>query len=869
MRMNIFHKVTLQSMKKSRTRTVVTIIGVILSTAMITAVTTFSVSLLNYMIKGATVKYGGWHVEFVDIDSAFAEEQARDRDVADTAEIDNVGYAYLNGGKNPDKPYLFITGFSKKAFDTVPVSLVSGRLPENSSEILVPAHVAANGGVNFSVGDTLYLTIGGRMAEDGSLGQHDPFRSRNEQGKAMEKFVPREERTYTVVGICERPAFEEFTAPGYTLITAADPADQTGSCSVFVTLKKPGKAASYISRTAGQNAYVLNDNVLRFLGVSSDRLFNTLLYSVGGMLTVLIMTGSIFLIYNSFTISLSERTRQFGILASVGATAGQLRNSVLFEGLCIGAAGIPTGMIMGIGSISLVISAVAEYFKNFGYSTVTLSLTVSGPAIAGAAVISLATILFAAWIPARKAAARPVMESIRQTNEIKVESRDVKTSKAALRIYGLEGTLALKNFKRNKKRCRSIVLSLTLSVVLFVSANAFSACLKQGANRSVVNSDYDICFTSQNIDENELFRLYGRLKTAEGIRESSYQTLMTYSCAVKAGDLSDDYRKSAGAGIQEETVNLPMDIQFIEGREFYSFIESVGLSPDEYTGQNAKMIAVAKEKTKQKNNGQSGLEDLFAERTMQVSVTPGEEHPAKLQDSAPSRSEKQISLTLVDTIPLDTLPRNASGKKSFVFMIVAPWQLRESFEAPDAGEIMGLTFRSDTPSQSVAEMREIIQESGIAVDYNLYNVNKMFEENRSILFVIHVFSYVFVIMISLIAAANVFNTISTNIRLRRRELAQLRSIGMADRAFDKMMNFECIFYSLRTLGIGLPAAGICSWLICRGMIAGGADVSFAVPWGSMAVSALSVFFIVFFTTKYAAGRVKKESIIDALRDDIT
>ena len=124
--MNIFHKVTLQSMKKSRTRTVVTIIGVILSTAMITAVTTFSVSLLNYMIKGATVKYGGWHVEFVDIDSAFAEEQARDRDVADTAEIDNVGYAYLNGGKNPDKPYLFITGFSKKAFDTVPVSLVSG-----------------------------------------------------------------------------------------------------------------------------------------------------------------------------------------------------------------------------------------------------------------------------------------------------------------------------------------------------------------------------------------------------------------------------------------------------------------------------------------------------------------------------------------------------------------------------------------------------------------------------------------------------------------------------------------------------------------------------------------------------------------------
>ena len=158
--MNIFHKVTLQSMKKSRTRTIVTVIGVILSAAMITAVTTFSVSLLNYMIKGATVKYGGWHVEFLDVDSSFAEARARDDGVAGTAISENIGYAELKGGKNPNKPYLFIAGFSKEAFDTVPIELVSGRLPENSGEILVPAHVAANGGVTYAVGDTLSLAIG-------------------------------------------------------------------------------------------------------------------------------------------------------------------------------------------------------------------------------------------------------------------------------------------------------------------------------------------------------------------------------------------------------------------------------------------------------------------------------------------------------------------------------------------------------------------------------------------------------------------------------------------------------------------------------------------------------------------------------------
>ena len=200
------------------------------------------------------------------------------------------------------------------------------------------------------------------------------------------------------------------------------------------------------------------------------------------------MIGSIFLIYNSFNISLNERTHQFGILSSVGATAKQLRNSVLFEGLCIGAVGIPIGVIVGIGSIGLVISVVARNFGNILYSTVPLTLTVSIPAIVVAAAVSMVTILISAYIPARKAASTPVMESIRQTNEVKIESKAVKTSKLAERIYGLEGTLALKNFKRNKKRYRSIVLSLVLSVVLFVSTSAFGTDLKQAVG--AVSSGY-------------------------------------------------------------------------------------------------------------------------------------------------------------------------------------------------------------------------------------------------------------------------------------------------------------------------------------------------------------------------------------------
>jgi putative ABC transport system permease protein len=550
----------------------------------------------------------------------------------------------------------------------------------------------------------------------------------------------------------------------------------------------------------------------------------------------------------------------------VGATAKQLRNSVLFEGLCIGAIGIPIGVMVGIGSIGLVIPIVAGKFGDIIPNTVPLTLSVSVPAIVAAVVVSLVTILISAYIPARKAANTPVMESIRQTGEVKTESKAVKTSKLAQRIYGLEGTLALKNFKRNKKRYRSIVLSLVLSVVLFVSGNAFGTTLKRLAERSIMDFDYDIIFTIQDMKDSEMFPLYDKLKTADGVYKSSYQAIFAYSCMVKTSDFSDRYRKHAGYAAPDQRVHLPMDIQFIEDSEYLRFIKKLGLSPEEYTGKDGKMIAVAKKPVVRKD-GPSELFDMFASRSMTFSVAPETNDKPKMEQG------QSINITFVDTYPVDPLkPLNQSfEKKPYVFIVVAPYSLKDKFETPDTHASIGLGFRSKNPSQSVAKMEAMIQDAGITSAYTLQNMYTMVEQYRSLTFVIDVFTYVFVIMISLIAVANVFNTISTNIKLRRRELAMLRSVGMSDRDFQKMMNFECIFYGMRTLLFGLPIAGIISWLIYKGLVVAERidNFDFVFPWGSMAISVFSVLFIVFITMLYATGKIKRENIIDALRDDMT
>lgn len=844
--MNIFHKVALQGLKKNRTRTLVTIVGVALSAALITAVATFAISLQAYMVNGAIMKYGNWHVAFPDVDTPFVQEQSDDSRVANIVSFENIGYGALKDGQNPNKPYVFIAGFNKETFSALPVKLLSGKLPENSSEILVPAHVAANGGVKISVGDTLSLAVGTRQSGNKILNQHDSYRS------GEETLTAAAEKTYTVVGICQRPAFEERSAPGYTFLTTADTAAPSDSFSAFVVLKKPSQLRSYVSSEAEGHSYILNDDVLRFMGLSEDKIFNALLYSVGGILLALIMLGSVFLIYNSFNISLNERTHQFGILMSVGATEKQLRNSVLFEGLCIGIIGIPIGILIGLPSIRLVLSIVAENFANVLYSNVPLTLVVSIPVLAAAAVISMLTILISAYLPARKAAGTPVMECIRQTNEVKVESKAIKTSNLTNRLYGLEGTLALKNFKRNKRRYRSIVLSLTLSVVLFVASSAFSTYLEQLTEQSAVEMDGDILLYTQDMNETEFSQLYHTLKTADRVTRSTEQAVSTYPCEVDTNKLTngflDNYRKSTNFDSSGKKVTLSLDVQFIEDDIYQKFIESLGLSTAEYTGQDAKMIIVGK---------YNGELDLFTDRSVDFTL-----------NTESGKQTKTIRTTFVDSYPLDPPPVEPSEVKEYVLTVVAPLQMKPQFDALNAPTKLGMIFWSDNPAQSTAKMQEIIEESGITSGYTLYNIHAMLEQNRNILFIVNLFTVVFIAMISLIAVANVFNTISTNIKLRRRELAMLRSVGMSDRDFNKMMCFECALYGARTMLWGLPLSGILSWLIYKGMIVGGSNIEFMFPWNSIGISMLGVFLVVFITTLYAIRKIKRENIIDALRDDM-
>lgn len=862
--MNVFHKIALQGLRKSPAQTIVTIVGVMLSAAMITAVCTFGVSLLHYLAEGAALKYGSWHAAFLDVPTSFAQTRSHDSKVAASAVVDDLGVAQLSDSRNADRPYFFLVGYDREAMETMPLTLLSGRLPEHSGEILVSGSAISDGGAQIKVGDVLTLTTGSRIKGGEVLDFHTPYDAEGEY------FQPEEEHSYTVVGICQNPSYLRDAYPGYPLITTSDYANPSGKCSVFLTLKQPYTIHSYIEEASEGQHVTLNNEVLRFMGLSADKLFTTLLFVVGGVVLAIIMIGSVFLIHNSFNISLNERTHQLGILMSVGATAKQLRSSVLFEGFYIGWIGIPLGMLAGLGCMQGVLKLVAKNFQNIMYDGVDLTLVLSPPVLILAALVSLITILVSAYIPARKAAATPVMDCIRQTGEIKTEGKAVRVSRLSYLLFGLEGTLALKNFKRNKKRYRSIILSLVLSVVLFITTNAFVLFLTQASKMAYVATTFDICLSvPRETETQQLLSLLDQTRTAEGVTSASYEEVISCRCTMDPQSLSSNYWAVAGTEVSTQPVTLKMNLIFMDDTSFQQLLQKEGLSSEEYTREGGRILSCAKI---QDHSGQvlepDEVVDLFTvpAQTMSIAAPVGEDAWGE---------ERSLSFSFENFVPPD-VPTSLDAdailvdQEVYFLQAVLPLSRKAELVPMEAQTVCkGLTYCSDSPSQSASQIEERILGAGISTNYILMNLGQMLEGNNNMIFIAKVFSYIFIVMISLIAVANVFNTISTNIKLRRRELAMLRSVGMSERAFQKMMNFECVFYGLRALLFGVPISLVLSYLIYKGMYIGGAeDITFQLPWASVGISVFSVLFVVFITMLYSVSKIKKENIIDALRDDL-
>ncbi|WP_043931707.1 FtsX-like permease family protein [Bacillus sp. EB01] len=851
--MNIVNKLTVRHLKENKRRTLVTIFGVIISVAMLTAVSTLGVSFLDLMKRDAIADEGEWHVLYKDVDAVQLEAIENDKETNKLILSSDFGFAPVESTAKREKPFLFLKGYSEQGFSQFQIKLEAGRFPKAPNEIVLVKELQET----YKIGDTLNLELGDRKLEGTPLTQNDPYQKQGD--KLIETFEKSGTGKYTITGFIETPNWENSWSPAYSAFTYIDKTAIGKSKPVHATVVAASitnDLYDYTQRLAdklGIKEVSYNDTLLRLYGVTDNSELRLTLYTLSAIIMAIIVIGSVSLIYNAFAISVSERARHLGMLSSVGATKKQKRNSVFFEGVVIGGISIPLGILAGLAGL-----AVTFWFSNALISEVfetseRLRIVVTPMSILVACAVSILTIFISTYWPARKASKISAIDAIRQTQDVKLTGKSVKTSKFVRRLFGIEAEIGLKNIIRNKKRYRATVFSLVISLVLFLTVSFFTDNLKKSFVLSQEKVDYDMKVFFASDGQIEQLKPFSSLKHVTDyslIKPFSVETHLEMNQLPKSMQEPGRVDKSM---MKDGKVPYIVVLYGLDEKSFAAVAEKAGVNPATFANPKNPAGIVIENTTYQ--DGETGK--FIEERSIETEV--GHTLDLSVPNYDTGSREPAGKLTIAGFV--DEAPMGIQTGMGDVPVLVPEKILDQLAAKLDNQYDNYLVVKSTDPLETQAEIEEMNLQG-----LHIYNVYKQRQNNDNLILFMSLFTYGFIVLISLISIANILNTISTSISLRTREFAMLKSVGMTPKGFSKMTNYESIFYGVKALTYGLPISIGLMYLIYLSL-SSTFEYGFELPWSSIAYATIAIFLIVTSAMLYSSRKIKTQNIIDGLRQE--
>ncbi|KRG15898.1 ABC transporter permease [Lederbergia galactosidilytica] len=863
--MNIVNKLTIRHLIQNKRRTLVTIIGVIISVAMLTAVATIGVSFMDLLKRQTISEDGEWHLVYHNVDGKQIEKIRKDANTEKVILSRDLGFALLDGGKDKYKPYLFIKEYNEQGFEQFPIELSSGRFPQMAEEIVISDEMSEKSGVPYKIGDVLTLDIGERYAFDEEidypLDQSFSYMT-DQKGKSEEELRDTKAREFTIVGIIKRPTWEAPWSPGYTAISYFDEEanEKENGVNASVVLKKlKGSIFKDTEEFAEEHNiphenYEFNHDLLRYSGVMKNGGMRTTLYTLSAIIMLIIIVGSVSLIYNAFAISVSERSRHLGMLSSVGATRQQKRNSVFFEGAVIGLISIPIGIIAGLIGMGITFMFINQMIQGvFGVSE-GLRVTVTASSILIAVLVSILTIFISTFIPARRASRVSAIDAIRQTADVKLTGKAVKTSKLVRKLFGIEAEIGLKNLKRNKRRYQATVFSLVISIILFLTVSYFTDNLKKSAELSQIGMNYDM---SVGVDHEGDDQLIQSIISMDEVTDYNIMTQVNnLKTWIDPQSIADPLRESATFEQEFQDGKYPyyINLYALKDENLKKYAKEVGA---DYNQLQNGLAAIVIDKAKYEDGGAGKYVETKA-----IHTKTGEKLDLYTEDWETGKEtnlDKITIATLTNQLPMGVHSEGLGGLNLIVSEATLN-QLGEGALKEEENNVY-LYLNSKDPLKTQKKIEEVER-----VRHYIHNVYQNRQEEEQLIMLLSVFTYGFISLITAISIANILNTISTSISLRKREFAMLKSMGMTPKGFNKMINYESIFYGVKALLYGLPLSIAIMLLIYR-VLMNSFSYPFTLPWLSLLSVVVAVFLIVGIAMLYSSSKVKKENIIDALKQE--
>ena len=870
--MNLLNKLTIKNLKLNKRRTIVTIIGIMLAVALINAVATMYFSGMASIIRAQKATSGDYHTVFYNVPLNDIKTIQNNRNVENITKLKYLGTSKIKLN-NSQSPYVSVVAVEKDNMNKLGMYLVKGRLPENENEMVITNHLNNIMSTNYAIGDKLTLEIGDRYSKDNIK------LKKSENLQDGEKIINTEKREFTIVGIVVDIS-ESVNQPGEvadTVVTCLRKEDIKDNLDIFIRLNKEGLKKPYIAigdmlgidgnlykevqddYATGRDATKSGELKERFAKerkkakyqFSSQRFLISLetdqkdtsffgLRYVAAIAIGIIIFTSVFCIKNSFDISITEKNKQYGMLRSIGATKKQVRKNVLFEATILALIGIPLGIFLGYFASFILVKISNMFLKDLVVTQTEINFELifdlNWMSAAISALLGMVTIYLSSLRIARKAAKVSPINSIRNSADIKIKSKKLKVPKLIKSIFKIGGEISYKNMKRNKKRYRVTVISIVLSIMVYISLTAFMQIMLKQLQAALGNIDYDISCHIYKENDEEITKLNNIAKTTEGVTE--YTLLQS--------DVGKYDKKFLNKEIKQISENFPdnetVSIIAVGDIEYNKYIKSLGLN---YNDIKDKAILI----------------DTVSTATIDASKKP-------------IREIRMLNLKENDKFDVK---RDNGEKLTFEIAKITkkrPFATNEDMVTPYkilvlSNEYYNKIFKDEKRYSAYYKIKDAskvktqIEES--LKDYKKYfisNVQERYNNEKHLITLVAIFLYGFIIIIILIGVTNIINTITTSMELRKQEFAILRSVGMTNKEFNRMIRLETLFIGIKSLFFGIPLGTA----IAYGIYQVG-KMPFEIPLKPILYSAIAVIVLIASIMQYSLVKIKKQNTIETIRNE--
>lgn len=934
--MNLMKKLTLKNLKLNRKRTIVTIVGIILATALLSALVTLVSSFQYSMIEYQKQKDGDFHVKFSGVKMSELSEFKNNRNIESTFETMGMGFAKLNGCKNEDKPYAYVMATDEAGFEKGCFNLIEGRMAKNEDEIVIPRHLKTNGRIDIKVGDEITLDIGKRYDSNTESVISENCAYEHEAETLTDTVTKR----YKVVGIMERPGYgmEDYSAAGYTFVTYSDElaaidngtkseaseADTTLTVYSRYTKKALRNKDAVTADIIGVDEKLFakaNNSSVEMSAEESDRFLKEMenakydiymngylisyecvfpidgsfkaLFTVAAVVALIIILTSVYCIKNSFNISITEKIRQYGMLASVGATRRQIKSSVKTEAAMLGVVGIPVGTMSGILASFILVKVVNAL--SAGWLNFALSFHTSLPALILAVIMSIATIYFSASGSARRAAKVTPLEAIRNTKEIKIKSSKLKTPAIIGRIWGIGGVISYKNIKRNNKKYRTTVTSIVICSVTFIVISYFMSMAFSVVGMSYASADYNIGINMSyekdiHIDIEKLSKLVSGI---EGVDD--YLVGAGYDFDVRKPKYTKEYGEYCRQVYDNsEDVSQMFLITVLDDKSYDKYASDAGIKNaaagailvnkgtfDVYNENSLKYVKKEMELYKYKAGDtiecgynvydDASSDDNAAEGDTESST--GDNSGYVDEETINNGVRKTLDVTIAgvtDKVPI--------GYKSYSYATLL-FMNQKGFESlwadGKSNELKQryVSYSAYVVAENADEYQDTFEKETEGnpeysqISFYVSNLDKQMRDEKSLFTLLGVFAYGLIVVIALIGITNIINTLSTGMELRSREFATLRSIGMTDKQFAGMVRLESVFISVKALVIGVPLGILISYLLCAIMNRMDGAIIYEPPYKAIILCIVVVIMLIYAIMKLSMTKLRHNNIIETIKNE--